>query len=71
MEKRSLIIVLCTTLLLLGMLYHPAVAETKKERDTKDMNNALVTSHETDALAIPPIDAAAPSTFETASFGLG
>ena len=26
---------------------------------------------ETDALVIPPIDAAAPAVFETASFGLG
>ena len=33
------------------------------------MNLALKT--DTDSLAIPPIDAAAPSIFETASFGLG
>ena len=33
------------------------------------MNLAYKT--ETDAPAIPPIDAAAPAVFETASFGLG
>ena len=33
------------------------------------MNLALKT--ETDSLVIPPIDAAAPTVFETASFGLG
>jgi hypothetical protein len=33
------------------------------------MNLAFKT--ETDAPAIPPIDAAAPAVFETAAFGLG
>ena len=33
------------------------------------MNLALKT--ETDSPVIPPIDAAAPAVFETASFGLG
>ena len=71
MEKRSLIVVLCTTLLLMLMAGHIAVAKTQIKSDSKDMDISLVTSDKTSSLAIPPIDAAAPTAFDTASFGLG
>ena len=71
MDKRILIVTLSTTLLLLVMAGHIVVAKTQVKSDTKDMNSSIVTSYEANSLMIPPIDAAAPSTFETASFGLG
>ncbi|MBT8353119.1 MAG: hypothetical protein KJO60_01275 [Desulfofustis sp.] len=37
----------------------------------KAVEGSLVASSKTGSQTIPPIDAAAPSTFETASFGLG
>ena len=74
METRSLIVLLGTTMLLLGLIMtsgNSATAKTQEKSDSKDMESSLVTSYETQNLAVPPIDAAAPSTFETASFGLG
>ena len=71
MDKRILIVSLGATLLLLVLVGHTVVAKTQVKGDTKDMNSSIVTSYETNSLMIPPIDAAAPSTFETASFGLG
>ncbi len=42
------------------------------EQDGIPKENIMTTSHEARAAsAIPPIDAAAPKTFQTASFGLG
>ncbi len=76
MKKRC-----CTTgkgcLLLVGilslLLACSPTMDSQAGQDSKTteatMNLALKT--ETDSPAIPPIDAAAPSIFETASFGLG
>ena len=74
METRSLIVALGATLLLLGLAItsgNTALAKTQEKSDSKDMESSFVTSQETQILTIPPIDAAAPSSFETASFGLG
>jgi hypothetical protein len=74
MEKRSLIVVFSTTLLLVAVMMiigNTALANTQGKIGSKDMENTAVTSYKTESLTIPPIDAAAPSTFETASFGLG
>ncbi len=74
MEKRSLIVAFKTTLLLVTVMMiigNTALANTQGKIDLKDMENTVVTSYKTESLTIPPIDAAPPSTFETASFGLG
>jgi|GEM_PF-1633271 hypothetical protein len=39
--------------------------------DTKEGTMNLASALETKPVAMPPIDAAAPAVFETASFGLG
>ena len=74
MEKRSLIVALSTTLLLVTVMMiigKTALANTQGKIDSKDMEHKVVTSYKTESLTIPPSEAAAPSTFETASFGLG
>ena len=38
---------------------------------SKAVEGSLIAASKTGSLAIPPIDAVAPSSFETASFGLG
>ena len=38
---------------------------------SKAMEGSLITPYKIDSPVIPPIDAAAPSNFQTASFGLG
>lgn len=61
--------------LLLGILLlvmgNTAMVKAQGKNGLKAMDNTLVRADKTGSLAIPPIDAAAPSTFETASFGLG
>jgi hypothetical protein len=74
MGKRSLTVALRTTLLLVIVSLtsgSAAPAKTQEKSDSKNMENSLVASYKTEAPALPPIDAAAPSTYETASFGLG
>lgn len=44
---------------------------TNHEAKTTEASMNLAYKTKTDAPAIPPIDAAAPAVFETASFGLG
>ncbi|MFO7712925.1 hypothetical protein [Desulfosarcina sp.] len=46
-------------------------AQAGQGSTTKEAAMNLALKTETDSLAIPPIDAAAPAVFETASFGLG
>ena len=46
-------------------------SQTNHEAKTMETSMNLAYKTETDAPAIPPIDAAAPAVFETASFGLG
>jgi len=61
--------------LLLGILLlvmgGTAILKAQGKNGIKAMDNTLVRADKTSPLAIPPIDAAAPATFETASFGLG
>lgn len=61
--------------LLLGILLlvmgGTAMVKAQGKNGIKAMDNTLVRADKTGSLAIPPIDAAAPSTYETASFGLG
>jgi len=74
MEKKNLIFALNTTLLLVVLILTPnntTLAKTQEKSDSKDMEHSQVITSQTEVPAIPPIDAAAPSTFETASFGLG
>jgi hypothetical protein len=76
MKKRC-----CTTgkwcLFLLGILSFlgacsPTMdSQANHEAKTTEAAMSLAYKTETDAPAIPPIDAAAPAVFETASFGLG
>ena len=46
-------------------------SQANHESKTTEATMNLAQEIETDAPAIPPIDAAAPAVFETASFGLG
>lgn len=74
MRKRNLMGELITVLLpvLVMILIGTTVAAKPQDKsDSKNMNSSIVTTYNAETLAIPPIDAAAPSTFETASFGLG
>jgi hypothetical protein len=48
-----------------------AMVKAQGKNGIKAMDNTLLREDNTSSLAIPPIDAAAPSTYETASFGLG
>jgi hypothetical protein len=76
MKKRC-----CTTgkwwLFFLGMLSFLGACspttdpQTNHEKKTMEASVNLAYKTETDSPAIPTIDEAAPSVFETASFGLG
>lgn len=65
------------TLLLMGLAVlvmgcsQPVTAEKTDGPVIKDNNMALPKAIESDSPVIPPIDAAVPARFETASFGLG
>ena len=52
----------------IGLVMDPQADPTT---ETKEAPMGLAHKIEADATQIPPIDAAAPSVFETASFGLG
>jgi len=74
MEKKNLIFSLNTMLLLVVLILIPnntTLAKTQEKSDLKDMEYLQVITSQLEVPAIPPIDAAAPTTFETASFGLG
>ena len=74
MEKRSCVnIIRC--LFLLGVMSFlmggsPTTA-TQANNGSKAKEGSLSLAYKTESPAIPPIDAAVPSNFETASFGLG
>ena len=57
--------------ILLLMMGATAMVKAQVKNGSKAMDNSLETTYKNFSLAIPPIDAAAPATFETASFGLG
>jgi len=75
MKKRGFSIIIgCLCLLgmvwgLLGASPTKTPSDSLSESKENDMHPAYKT--ETQEAKIPPIDAAAPSVFETASFGLG
>jgi len=46
-------------------------AGTQANHASKTKEGVMDPAYKTESYAIPPIDAAAPSDFETASFGLG
>ena len=76
MKKKSFTYII-KFLLLLGVLsILPGAAQLMTTRadptsDTKEGSMNLAYTLETKPAEIPPIDAAAPAVFETASFGLG
>ncbi len=74
MKRKSLIVVMHTLVLLFAVLLSlgtAAAAKTQTESDSKDMESSLAASPKNEAPVLPPIDAAAPSSVETATFGLG
>ena len=74
MKKKSLIVAMHKAVLLFAVLLlvgTAAAAKTQTESDSKDMESSLAASHKNEAPVRPPIDAAAPSSVETATFGLG
>ncbi len=75
MNKRSLIVAVHATVLLLAVLLSAGTAAAAKthttESDPKDMESSLAAPDKSETPALPPIDAAAPSSVETATFGLG
>ena len=74
MKNRSYFnIVLCS--FLLGVIalfagYNPTTA-TQANYDSRIKEGSMNLAYKTESPAIPSIDAAVPSRFETASFGLG
>lgn len=74
MKKRSFARVVNTALLrgiLLIIIGGTAMVQAQGKNGSTALEGSMVTADKTESLAIPPIDAAAPTTFETASFGLG
>ena len=74
MKKRSCADVI-RCLVLLGLMSFlmgcsPTTA-TEANHDSKAKEGSMSLAHKSEFSAIPPIDAAVPSNFETASFGLG
>lgn len=74
MKKRSGIKIICR-LILLGtvvfLLGGSATAATPANQDSETKERSMDTVNKTESAVIPPIDAAAPHNFQTASFGLG
>ena len=74
MEKRSITKVVNTTFLL-GILWliigGTAMVNAQGNSGSKSVEGAFIAASKPGSLTIPPIDAGAPSSFETASFGLG
>ena len=74
MKSRSCVSILNLSLLVGTMLLitgGAAMIKAQGNDGSKAMEGSLVKAYKTDSPAIPPIDAAAPSIFKTASFGLG
>ena len=74
MKNRSFIGVMSCSLLLaiaLLMIGGTALIHAQVNNRTNTMEGSLVTADKTKSSSIPPIDAAAPAVYETASFGLG
>ncbi len=74
MKNRSFTRVLSSSLsvaIALLMIGGIAMMHARGTSSTKTMEGSLVTADKTQSLSIPPIDAAAPAAFKTASFGLG
>jgi len=74
MKKRSYVGIIKTSLLLGIMLLimgGTAMVKAQGNNGSKTMEGSLATTYKTESSTIPPIDAAAPSNFQTASFGLG
>jgi hypothetical protein len=76
MKKRNFTYII-KSLLLLGVISiflgvaQLATTHADPTSDTKEGAMNLSSALETKSAEIPPIDAAAPAVFETASFGLG
>ena len=76
MKKRSCANIIRCLFLLGVMSFLSGCSQTmamqaKHDSKTKERSMSLAYKTETESPVIPPIDAAAPSIFETASFGLG
>ena len=74
MKSRNCVSILNLSLLVGTMLLitgGAAMLKAQGNNGSKAMEGSLVTAYKTGSPAIPPIDAAAPSNFQTASFGLG
>ncbi len=74
MKTRSFMSVIKTSLLLGIMLLTmggTATVLAQGSNKSKTIEGSLATAFKTESPAIPPIDAAAPADFQTASFGLG
>lgn len=66
----SLLMLLGVVSILLGVA-QLTTTQADPVSDTKEGSMNLANTLETKSAEIPPIDAAAPAVFETASFGLG
>ena len=74
MKSRSCVTILNLSLLvgtILSITGGAAMVKAQVNNVSKAMEGSLVAAYKTDSPAILPIDAAAPSNFQTASFGLG
>jgi PBP1b-binding outer membrane lipoprotein LpoB len=73
MKKKSGVNLIRYLLLLGVMSFFTSCSQTMDTQATQSKENAMNLAYKTEkeSLEIPPIDAAAPMNFETASFGLG
>ena len=74
MEKRSGVTIIRSVFLLGVMIFlmggSPATA-AQASHESKEKQEPMGIANKTESSVIPPIDAAVPAHFETASFGLG
>jgi len=74
MKKRSCINIICCLFLLVVMSFFmggTATAAAQANQGSKVKEDSMGTAYKTESPAIPPIDAAVSTNFQTASFGLG
>ena len=74
MKNRSFTGVMSSSLLLaiaLLVIGGTAMIHAQGNNSTNTMEGSLATADKTKSSSIPPIDSAAPTVFETVSFGLG
>ena len=74
MKKRNCINIIRCLLLLVMMSFFmggTATAAAQATQASKAKENPMDTVYKTESHAIPPIDAAVSTNFQTASFGLG